>query len=165
MYGMGEFTFVGYVAQKANGVLLVFVPDDVPGDENEKLAEDGVFLKAYLQNRTFIGGAGKDGLDKGRMIFGEGRLTISEEKLPEVFLKTLLVFWRTAEYIKPPPFLLEAFLEEVGVSSHLRKLPEGMEASKKQRLLAAKEGIYLPRGYTYVSEHVRKQEITQEEDL
>jgi hypothetical protein len=31
-----------------------------------------------------------------------------------------------------------------------------MKASKKQKLLAAKEGIILPKGYTYVTEHVRK---------
>jgi hypothetical protein len=165
MYGMGEFTFVGYIAQKANNVMLVFVPDDIPDGEYEKLPEEGVFLKAVQQKKTFIGGAGEEGLDQGKMIYGEGRLTLSEDKLPEVLLKTLLVFWRVTEDIALPPFLLETFLAEVGVTSHLRKLPKGMKASKKQKLLAAKEGIILPKGYTYVSEHVRKVEKTEEKDL
>lgn len=161
MYGMGEFIFVGYVAQKTNNVMLVFVPDDIPDDENEKLSDEGVFLKAVLQEKTFVGGVGEEGLDQGKMIYGEGRLTLSDDKLPEVLLKTLLVFWRKAEDIALPPFLLDTFLAEVGVTSHLRKLPKGMKASKKQKLLAAKEGIFLPKGYTYVSEHVRKVEKPQ----
>jgi hypothetical protein len=165
MYGMGEFTFLGYMVQQANGVMLVFVPDDIPDKENEKPTDDGVFLKAVLQEKTLVGGAGGEGLDQGKMIYGEGRLTLSDDKLPEVLLKTLLVFWRTAEDIALPPFLLETFLAEVGVTSHLRKLPKGMKASKKQKLLAAKEGIILPKGYTYVSEHVRKVEKTEEKDL
>lgn len=164
MVGMGEFTFVGYLVQKANDVLLVFVPDDIPDNDDEKLADEGVFLKVYLHKRALIGGAGMEGLYQGRMIYGEGRLTISEEKLPEVLLKTLLVFWRTAQDIALPPSLLETFLAEVGVSSHLRKLPKGMKASKRQKLLAAKEGIILPVGYTYVSEHIRKVEKTEEKD-
>jgi len=163
MYGMGEFTFVGYVAQKANNMMLVFVPDNIPDQESEKLSDNGVFLKAILQDRAFVGGAGKEGLVQGKMIYGEGRLTLSEDRLPEVLLKTLLVFWRVAEGIALPPFLLETFLAEVGVTSHLRKLPKGMKASKKQKLLAAKEGIILPKGYTYVSEHARKYEITKKE--
>lgn len=162
MVGMGEFTFVGYMVQKADSVLLVYVPDDIPDNDKEKLADDGVFLKAVLQDKVFIGGAGEEGLDEGRMIYGEGRLTISVDKLPEVFLKTLLVFRRKAEHIELPNFLMETFLSEVGVSSHLRKLPKGMKASKRQRLLAAKEGIILPKGYTFVAEHVRKQEKNQE---
>jgi len=161
MYGMGEFTFVGYIAQKANNVMLVFVPDDIPDEENEKLPAEGVFLNALLHEKAFVGGAGEEGLVQGKMIYGEGRLTLSEDKLPEVLLKTLLVFWRIAEDIPLPPFLLETFLAEVGVTSHLRKLPKGMKASKKQKLQAAKEGIILPKGYTYVSEHVRKYEITK----
>ena len=165
MYGMGEFTFVGYIAQKANNVMLVFVPDDIPDDENERLPEEGVFLKAILQDKTFVGGSGEEGLDQGKMVYGEGRLTLSEDKLPEVLLKTLLVFWRVTEDIALPPFLLETFLAEVGVTSHLRKLPKGMKASMKQKLLAAKEGIILPKGYTYVSEHFRKVERTEEKDL
>jgi hypothetical protein len=163
MVGMGEFTFAGYMVQKANNVMLVFVPDNIPDEEHEKLPVEGVFLKAILQDRTFIGGAGEEGLVRGKMIYGEGRLTLSEDKIPEVLLKTLLVFWRIAEDIALPPFLLETFLAEVGVTSHLRKLPKGMNASKKQVLLAAKEGIILPKGYTYVSEHVRKQEKTQQQ--
>jgi len=165
MYGMGEFTFVGYMVQKANNVMLVFVPDDIPDNEDEKLADEGIFLKAILQDRNFVGGAGEEGLDQGRMIYGEGRLTLSEDKLPEVLLKTLLVFWRKAEDIALPPFLLETFLAEVGVASHLRKLPKGKKASKRQKLLAAKDGIILPKGYTYVSEHVRKVEKTEKKDL
>lgn len=162
MSGMGEFAFVGYVAQKANGVLLVFVPDNIPNDDYEAVTGDGVYLKANLSDRTFIRGAGEDVLEVGRMIFGDGRVRIAEDGLPEVFLGTLLVFWRKAEGIDFPDFLLEKFLADVGVSSHLRKLPRGMKASKRQRLLAAKKGIYLPKGYTYVSEHVRKQEKTQQ---
>ncbi len=147
-----------------NGVLtlLVFVPNDIPDDENEKQPNDGVFVKAYLRDSTFIGGVGTEGLDQGRMIYGEGRLTIAEEKLPAVKLRTLLVFWRKMEDITLPPFLLETFLEEVGVSSHLRKLPKGMKASKRQILLAAKAGIILPTGYTYVTKHVRKVEKNKE---
>jgi len=163
MYGMGEYTFVGYMVQKANNVMLVFVPDDIPDEEQDKLPEAGVFLKATLQDKTFVGGAGEEGLVQGKMIYGEGRLTLSEDKLPKVLLKTLLVFWRVADGIALPPFLLETFLAEVGVTSHLRKLPKGMKASKKQKLLAAKEGIILPKGYTYVSEHARKYEITKKE--
>ena len=156
MYGMGEFTFVGYLVQKANNAMLVFVPDDIPDEEQDKLPEEGVFLKATLQDNAFVGGAGVEGLVQGKMIYGEGRLTLTEDKLPKVLLKTLLVFWRIAKDITLPPFLLETFLAEVGVTSHLRKLPKGMKASKKQKLLAAKEGIVLPKGYTYVTEHVRK---------
>lgn len=54
---MGEFTFVGYMVQKANNVMLVFVPDNTPDDENEKLPDEGVFLKAILKDRAFVGGA------------------------------------------------------------------------------------------------------------
>jgi len=165
MYGMGELTFVGYIVQKANDVMVVFVPDDIPDEEDEKLSDEGVFLKAVLQEKTFVGGAGEDGLNQGKMIYGEGRLTLSEDKLPEVLLKTLLVFWKIVEDIALPHFLLETFLAEVGVTSHLRKLPKGKKASKKQKLLAAKDGIILPKGYTYVSEHVRKIEKTEEKDL
>lgn len=165
MYGMGEYTFVGYMVQKANNVMLVFVPDDIADEEQDNLPEEGVFLKAILQDGAFIGGAGEAGLVQGKMIYGVGRLTLSADKIPEVLLKTLLVFWRVAEGIALPPFLLETFLAEVGVASHLRKLPKGMKASKKQVLLAAKEGIILPEGYTYVSEHVRKQEKTQQQKL
>ena len=165
MYGMGEFTFVGYIAQKANNVMLVFVPDDIPDKEDEALSDEGVFIKVILQEKTFVGGAGEEGLDQGKMIYGEGRLTLSEDKLPEVYLRTLLVFWRIEEDIALPHFLLETFLAEVGVTSHLRKLPKGKKASKRQKLLAAKEGIILPKGYTYVTEHVRKVEKTEEKDL
>lgn len=161
MSGMGECTFLGYVAQKANNVMLVFVPKNIPIHDHEGATGDGVYLKAILSDRTFMGGAGEDGLEGGRMIFGDGRVRIAEDGLPEVFLETLLVFGRKAEGIDLPDFLLEKFLADVGVSSHLRKLPRGMKASKRQRLLAAKKGIYLPKGYTYVSEHVRKQEKTQ----
>ena len=161
MYGMGECTFVGYVAQKANGVLLVFVPENIPNHDQEGVTGDGVYLKAILNGGTFIGGAGEDSLKGGRMVFGEGRVRIAEDGLPEVFLGTLLVFGRKGEGIEIPDFLMEQFLADVGVSSHLRKLPRGMKASKRQRLLAAKKGIYLPKGYTYVSEHVRKQEKSQ----
>lgn len=161
MSGMGECTFVGYVAQKANGILQVFVPENIPNHDHERVASDGVYLKAMLNDRTFIGGAGEDSLEGGRMIFGEGRVRIAEDGLPEVFLRTLLVFGRKAEGIEIPEFLMEKFLADVGVSSHPRKLPRGMKASKRQRLLAAKKGIYLPKGYTYVSEHIRKQEKTQ----
>jgi hypothetical protein len=55
--------------------------------------------------------------------------------------------------------------QEVGVKSHLRKLPKGKKATRKQKLLAAKEGIYLPRGYTYVKPHTRKQEKSPDESL
>jgi len=161
MYGMGECTFVGYVAQKANGVLLVFVPENIPNHDHEGVTGDGVYLKVILNDRTFIRGAGEGNLERGRMIFGEGRVRIAEDGLPEVFLGTLLVFGRKGEGIEIPDFLMEQFLADVGVSSHLRKLPRGMKASKRQRLLAAKKGIYLPKGYTYVSEHVRKQEKSQ----
>jgi hypothetical protein len=165
MHGMGEFMFVGYVVHLADNVMLVFVPDDIPDDENEKLSEEGVFLKAYLHENTLIRGAGMEGPEQGKMIYGEGRLNISEDKIPEARLETLLVFWRKAEDIKLPPYLLETFLAEIGVSSHLRKLPKGMKASRRQILLAAKEGIILPKGYTYVSEHVREVEKTGEKDL
>jgi len=68
MYGMGEFTFVGYVAQKANNMMLVFVPDNIPDQESEKLSDNGVFLKAILQDRAFVGGAGMEGLVQGKMV-------------------------------------------------------------------------------------------------
>jgi hypothetical protein len=57
MSGMGELTFVGYMVQKANNVMLVFVPDDIPDVGIEKLPEEGVFLKAILKDRAFVGGA------------------------------------------------------------------------------------------------------------
>lgn len=153
------------MVQKADKALLVFVPDDIPTDEGEHSTNEGVFVKVNITSSAYIGGSGLEGLVQGRMIYVEGWLTITEEKLPEVKLNTLLVFWRKMEDFALPPYLLETFLEDVGVSSHLRKLPKGMKASKRQRLLVAKAGIILPKGYTYVTEHARKQEKTQEKDL
>lgn len=43
----------------------------------------------------------------------------------------------------------------VQVSDHLRKLPEGWQASLRKIAEAAEKGVSLPDGYTYVDGHTR----------
>lgn len=167
MIGLREFRFVGCLVQKTSNHLLVFVPDQLPEDNQLRPADEGVFLTANLSGRTSVSGSGADKLDPGRLIYGEGELTVPKDQLPAVGLGTLLVFWRKLKIdnFSLPPHLLEIYYQEVGVRSHLRKLPKGKKATQKQRLLAAKEGIFLPRGYTYVKPHTRKQEKAPDESF
>ena len=79
-------------------------------------------------------------------------------------LKIFHVLWRKREGLKAPDFLVETILEDVQVRSHLRNLPAGKKASEEQIRKALKKGIILPDGYTYVSDHKRKQEMIYEND-
>lgn len=157
MLGMGEYEFLGYLVQKTKNLLLIFVPDEIPDDENTQGDAEGVYLKADLagmkENVLDL-----ERMDPGRMLLGVGRLTIPKNRLPEVYLTTLLVLWRKREGLTIPDFLLETILEDVQVRSHLRNLPAGMHASEEQIRKALKAGIILPEGYTYVSDHERKYE-------
>jgi len=99
-----------------------------------------------------------DRLESGIMVFGVGQISVPKDALPEVFLNVFHVLWRKREGLKMPDFLAEMILEDVQVSSHLRKLPAGNKASEEQIRKALAKGIILPDGYTYVSDHERKLE-------
>jgi hypothetical protein len=164
MFGMGDYEFVGYLVQKKENLLLVFVPDEIPDDENAEENDAGVYTKADMSGVKLENERDLERLEPGRMLMGLGRLTIQKDKLPEVYLNTLLVMWRKREGLTIPSFLIETILEDVQVSSHLRNLPAGMHASEEQVRKALKAGIILPDGYTYVSDHERKYEKTKETD-
>jgi hypothetical protein len=164
MFGMGDYEFVGYLVQKKENLLLVFVPDEIPDDENAEENDAGVYIKADMSGVKLENERDLERLEPGRMLMGLGRLTIQKDKLPEVYLNTLLVMWRKREGLTIPSFLIETILEDVQVSSHLRNLPAGMHASEEQVRKALKAGIILPDGYTYVSDHERKYEKTKETD-
>ncbi len=158
MFGMGDYEFVGYLVQKTENILLIFVPAEIPDDEITQEDDNGIYFKADL---TGIRGEHKpdlERLDPGRMLFGTGRLKLPDSGLPEVYLNTLLVFGRKRTGLTIPDFLVETILEDVQVRSHLRNLPSGMKASEEQVRKALKDGIILPEGYTYVSDHERKHE-------
>jgi len=157
MFGMGDYEFAGYLVQRTENLLLIFVPDDIPDEENSQVDDDGVYIKADLagikESELEL-----DRMDPGRMLFGTGRITVPDNGLPEVELNTLLVLWRKRTGLSIPDFLVEMILEDVQVRSHLRNLPAGMKASEEQVRKALKAGIILPEGYTYVSDHERKYE-------
>ena len=164
MFGMGDYEFVGYLVQKKENLLLVFVPDEIPDDENAEENDDGVYIKADMSGVKLENERDLERLEPGRMLMGLGRLTIQKDRLPEVYLNTLFVLWRKREGLTIPPFLIETILEDVTVTSHLRNLPAGMHASEEQVRKALKAGIILPEGYTYVSDHGRKYEKAKNKD-
>jgi len=164
MYTMGEYEFLGYVVQKAENTLLILIPDDIPDEENTQEDDAGVYIKADMSRIQFDNEKNLDRLEPGRMVFGVGQISLPKDALPEVMLKIFHVLWRKREGLVVPDFLVETFLEEVQVRSHLRNLPAGMKASEEQIRKALKKGIILPDGYTYVSDHKREQEKTQEKD-
>jgi len=164
MYDMGDYEFLGYLVQKMEDILLIFVPDDIPDVENTEEDDDGVYIKADMSGVQIDNEKDLERLEPGRMLMGLGRLTLPKDRLPEVDLNTLFVLWRKRKGLTMPSFLIETILEDVSVSSHLRNLPAGMKASEEQVRKALKKGIILPDGYTYVSDHERKQEKTQEKN-
>jgi len=158
MYGMGEYEFLGYIVQISDHNLLVLVPDDIPDVENTQKDDAGEYIRADISRIQLENERDLERLEPGRMIMGIGQLTILEDGLPQVLLKTLLVLWRKREGLTIPEFLVETILEDVQVSSHLRNLPAGKKASEEQIRKALAKGIILPDGYTYVSDHERKHE-------
>jgi len=164
MNGMGEYEFLGYLVQKTEDILLIFVPDDIPDVENTQEDDTGVYIKADMSGIQLENERNLERFEPGIMLMGLGRLTIQKDKLPEVYLDTLFVLWRKREGLTIPSFLIETILEDVQVTSHLRKLQAGMHASEEQIRKALKKGIILPEGYTYVSDHGRKYEKAKNKD-
>jgi hypothetical protein len=164
MNGMGEYEFLGYLVQKTEDILLIFVPDDIPDVENTQEDDTGVYIKADMSGIQLDNERDLERFEPGIMLMGLGRLTIQKDKLPEVYLDTLFALWRKREGLTIPSFLIETILEDVQVTSHLRKLQAGMHASEEQIRKALKKGIILPEGYTYVSDHGRKYEKAKNKD-
>jgi len=164
MYDMGEYEFLGYLVQKSGNQMLIFVPDDIPDVENTQEDDVGVYIKADISGAQIDNEKDLERMEPGIMLMGLGRLTIQNECLPDVYLNSLFVLWRKREGLSIPSFLLETVLEDVQVTSHLRNLPAGMKASEEQVRKALAKGIILPYGYTYVSDHERKHEKTEEND-
>ena len=158
MYDTGDYEFLGYLVQKTEDILLIFVPDDIPDVENTEEDDDGVYIKADMSGVQIDNEKDLERLEPGRMLVGLGRLTLPKDGLPEVYLNTLFVLWRKRKGLTIPTFMIETILEDVNVKSHLRNLPPGMHASEEQVRKALKAGIILPEGYTYVSDHERKYE-------
>ncbi len=158
MYDTGDYEFLGYLVQKTEDILLIFVPDDIPDVENTEEDDEGM-SGIQIENEKDL-----ERFEPGIMLMGLGRLTLPKDGLPEVDLNTLFVLWRKRKGLTIPSFLIETILEDVSVTSHLRNLPAGMKASEEQVRKALKKGIILPDGYTYVSDHERKQEKTQEKN-
>ena len=155
MYTMGEYEFLGYVVQKAENTLLILVPDDIPDVENTQEDAAGVYIKADMSRIQFDNEKDQGRLESSIMVFGVGQISVSKDALPEVFLNIFHVLWRKREGLTIPSFLIETFLDDVSVQSHLRKLPAGNKASEDQIRKALAKGIILPDGYTYVSDHAR----------
>ncbi len=158
MYTMGEYEFLGYLVQKAENILLVLVPDDIPDVETTQEDDAGVYIKADMSRIQLENESDLDRLEPGRMVFGVGQISLPKDALPSVFLTIFHVLWRKREGLTIPDFLVETILEDVQVSSHLRNLPAGMKASEEQIRKALSKGIILPDGYTYVTDHERKYE-------
>ena len=158
MYTMGEFEFLGYLVQKAENTLLILVPEDIPDVENIQENDAGVYIKADMSRIQFDNETDLDRLEPGIMVLGVGQISLPKDALPEVMLKIFHVLWRKREGLSVPDFMVETFLEDVQVTSHLRKLPAGMKASEEQIRKALAKGIILPDGYTYVTDHERKYE-------
>jgi len=165
MYSKGEYEFLGYVVQKAENNLLILVPDDIPDVENTQEDDAGVYIKADMSRIQFDDEKDPTRLEPGIMVFGVGQISIPKDALPKVFLNIFHVLWRKREGLSVPSFLVETFLDDVSVKSHLRKLPAGNKASEEQIRKALAKGIILPDGYTYVSDHERKVEKTEEIEL
>jgi len=164
MYDTGDYEFLGYLVQKTEDILLIFVPDDIPDVENTEEDDEGVYIKADTSGIQIENQHDQERLEPGIMLMGLGRLTLPKDGLPEVDLNTLFVLWRKRKGLTIPSFLIETVLEDVSVKNHLRNLPPGMHASEEQVRKALKKGIILPNGYTYVSDHERKHEKTLEKD-
>ena len=143
--GWGQFTFIGYLVQRNENLLLVYIPG-----YGEKYIKD-TYIKAYRTWFTDVEEQDLDRLDRGRMIYGSGYISMESRDLPEVRLRELIVLKAKKEGIKPP-----AHVDVVDVKEHLRDLPAGMHASEKQRREALKAGIVLPEGYTFVSSYERE---------
>ena len=156
MFGRGEYEFLGYLVQKSEDILLIFVPDNIPDVENTEEDDGGVYIKADMSGIQIENQHDQERLEPGIMLMGLGRLTLPKDGLPEVDLNTLFVLWRKRKGLTIPSFLIETILEDVSVKNHLRKLPTGMKASEEQIRKALKKGIILPDGFTYVSDHERK---------
>jgi len=144
--GWGQFTFIGYLVQRNANLLLVYIPG-----YGEKYIKD-TYIKAYLTWFTDVEERDLDRLDRGRMIYGSGYISMEDIDLPEIRLWELIVLKAKKEGIEPP-----AHVDMVDVKEHLRDLPDGMHASEKQRREALKAGIVLPEGYTFVSSYEREQ--------
>ena len=164
MYSKGEYEFLGYLAQRSDNALLIFVPDDIPDGENTQEEDAGVYIRADMSRIQFDNETDLDRLEPGIMVFGVGQISIPKDAMPEVFLKIFHVLWRKRKGLTIPSLLIETILEEVSVSSHLRNLPAGRKASEEQIRKALKKGIILPDGYTYVSDHERKHEKAKNKD-
>ena len=164
MYDTGDYEFLGYLVQKTEDILLIFVPDDIPDVENTEEDDEGVYIKADMSGIQIENKKDLERFEPGIMLMGLGRLTLPKDGLPEVDLNTLFVLWRKRKGLTIPSFLIETILEDVSVKNHLRNLPAGMKASEEQIRKALKKGIILPDGYTYVSDHERKHEKTQRKD-
>jgi hypothetical protein len=158
MYSKGEYEFLGYLVHKAENNLLILVPDDIPDVENTQEDDAGVYIKAVMSRIQFDNEKDRERLVPGIMVFGVGQISIPKDALPEVFLHIFHVLWRKRDGLKIPDFLIETFLDDVSVKSHLRKLPAGNKASEEQIRKALAKGIILPDGYTYVSDHERTHE-------
>jgi len=156
MYDTGDYEFLGYLVQKTEDILLIFVPDDIPDVENTEEDDEGVYIKADMSGIQIENKKDLERFEPGIMLMGLGRLTLPKDGLPEVDLNTLFVLWRKRKGLTIPSFLIETILEDVSVKNHLRKLPTGMKASEEQIRKALKKGIILPDGFTYVSDHERK---------
>jgi len=164
MYSKGEYEFLGYLVQRSDNILLIFVPDDIPDVESTQEDDAGVYIRADMSRIQFDNETDLERLEPGIMVFGVGQISIPKDALPEVFLKIFHVLGRKREGLAIPSFLIEIILEDVNVSSHLRNLPAGMHASEEQIRKALKKGIILPDGYTYVSDHGRKYEKAKNKD-
>jgi len=165
MYDTGDYEFLGYLVQKTEDILLIFVPDDIPDVENTEEDDEGVYIKADTSGIQIENQHDQERLEPGIMLMGLGRLTLPKDGLPEVDLNTLFVMWRKRKGLTIPSFLIETVLEDVSVKNHLRNLPPGMHASEEQVRKALKKGIILPNGYTYVSDHERKHEKEVKDNL
>ncbi len=165
MFGRGDYEFLGYLVQKTEDILLIFVPDDIPDVENTEEDDEGVYIKADMSRIQIDNEKDLERLEPGIMLMGLGRLTLQNEWLPEIDLNTLFVLWRKRKDLTIPSFLIETILEDVSVKNHLRNLPPGMHASEEQVRKALKKGIILPDGYTYVSDHERKHEKEVKDNL
>ena len=165
MYDTGDYEFLGYLVQKTEDILLIFVPDDIPDVENTEEDDEGVYIKADMSGIQIENKKDLERFEPGIMLMGLGRLTLPKDGLPEVDLNTLFVLWRKRKGLTIPSFLIETVLEDVSVKNHLRNLPPGMHASEEQIRKALKKGIILPDGYTYVSDHERKYEKEVKDNL
>ena len=165
MFGRGEYEFLGYLVQKSEDILLIFVPDNIPDVENTEEDDGGVYIKADMSGIQIENQHDQERLEPSIMLMGLGRLTLPKDGLPEVDLNTLFVLWRKRKDLTIPSFLIETVLEDVSVKNHLRNLPPGMHASEEQIRKALKKGIILPDGYTYVSDHERKYEKEVKDNL